>query len=336
MRIEQRSAALLLICSFALASCSGGSGGGSSSAVSANDSGMFAAAPCPADDTNPLAGIEGWAPGAGQASKMADNAQSNIGGFAAGMGGAAPETPTPSPTGVGGCKSFTPFLNERFAKLADLRKQFPTTTYDVASAASTFTTPDAAFSFVRDIVHTDAYIGSMRGARGTLISKAGSPLDKAQLLHDLLAAQSIPSRYVHTTLTGAEANALAAITQTPARIDPKAVIAKPAARKAMDAGIASAATQAATVSSIIATKGLAIASPGYNATASLVDHWWLQAQIDGAWVDLDPSQPAAKRGTHLGGAPIGDPIDAIPATAQQRIAVRLLADTGTGAPQVLR
>jgi len=313
-----------------LAGCSGGSG---TAAAGADMTTMFVAAPCPpADEPDALAGIEGWAPGAGQASKMGAGAQDNMGGFGAAMGGGSAATATPSPAASGDCKAFSPFLNDRFARLAALRKQFPQTTYDVAAAAATFTTPDDAFAFVRDVIRTDAYAGAMRGSRGTLASKAGSPADKAALLHDLLVAQSIPSRFVHATLSDADAAKVVAAATASATIDPKAIVASQAAKDAIAAGLASAQRQAGTASTMLSGKGATLATG--DGTAPLVanarDHWWIQAQIGGAWVDLDPTLAGATRGTHLGPAPTGDGVDALPASIAQTIAVRLIADTGTG------
>ncbi len=318
-------AALLIGAQLALSACSG-------SGTDATVSAMLTSAPCPAaDNPDPLAGIEGWAPGAGQASKMADSSTQNVGGMGAAMGGEAPPTATPSPSATGDCKSFTPWMNDKFTRLAALRKQLPTTTFDVAAAAATFTSPDAAFAFVRDHIRTEAYAGAMRGARGTLMGKAGSPADKAQLLHDLLAAQHVTSRYVHTTLTPADAAKLAAAAVAAPTI--ARTIGLPIAKDALSAGIGVASSQAATARTMLASKGLQLGSgdPIPALAANLGDHWWLQAQIDGAWVDLDPSATDAKRGTHAGGAPAGDPVEALPDAIQQRIAVRIVAQTESDA-----
>jgi len=326
-----RTIATLLAASLTLsAGCSGGSAG---TTVAADRSTMFVAAPCPPpDEPDALAGIEGWAPGAGAASKMGSGAQDNMGGFGAAMGGGAAATATPSPAASGGCATFSPFLNDRLAKFAALRKQLPTTSYDVAAAAATFTSPDAAFAFVRDVIKTDAYAGEMRGARGTLASKAGSPADKAALLHDLLAAQSVPSRYVHASLADADAAKIVASATAATPVDPKAIVATQTAKDAIAAGLASARQQAATAAAMLAGKGAALATGDGTAAlmANVRDHWWLQAQIGGAWVDLDPTLPGASRGAHLGPAPAGDPVDDLPASIAQTIAVRLIADTGSG------
>lgn len=64
------------------------------------------------------------------------------------------------------------------------------------------------FAFVRDEIGYESYKGSLRGARGTLWSKAGNALDQASLLIALLRASNIPARYVSGTLSNALAQEL--------------------------------------------------------------------------------------------------------------------------------
>ncbi len=67
--------------------------------------------------------------------------------------------------------------------------------------------------------------------------------------------------------------------------------------------------------------------------ANLHDHWWLQAQENGAWVDLDPSLPDAVAGKHVGPAPSADGVDALPDDVQGTMTVSL-ATTRTTASGV--
>lgn len=55
--------------------------------------------------------------------------------------------------------------------------------------------PVDLFEFVRDEINNEVYSGSLRGARGTLWSKAGNSLDKSNLLIAMLRACGYPSRY---------------------------------------------------------------------------------------------------------------------------------------------
>ncbi len=65
--------------------------------------------------------------------------------------------------------------------------------------------PAQIFAFMRDEIGYEAYQGSLRGARGTLWSKAGNALDQASLMIALLRASGIKARYVKGTLGTSEA-----------------------------------------------------------------------------------------------------------------------------------
>lgn len=78
----------------------------------------------------------------------------------------------------------------------------------VQKAAELGRDPQNIFAFVSNEIGYEAYQGSLRGARGTLWSKAGNALDQASLLIALLRASNIPARYVRGTLGTAEAQQL--------------------------------------------------------------------------------------------------------------------------------
>jgi large repetitive protein len=65
-----------------------------------------------------------------------------------------------------------------------------------------------AFEFVRNEIGYESYKGSLRGARGTLWSKAGNSLDQASLLIALLRSQGISARYVQGSLSDESAKEL--------------------------------------------------------------------------------------------------------------------------------
>lgn len=93
--------------------------------------------------------------------------------------------------------------------------------------------PVRIFQFVRDEIGFESYRGSLRGARGTLWSKAGNALDQASLLIALLRASGIPARYVRGTLSDANAKTLIlSMFPNPLRVlgclDPDVEVADPA------------------------------------------------------------------------------------------------------------
>ena len=79
-----------------------------------------------------------------------------------------------------------------------------------ALATSLGNNPTTIFQYVRDNIGIEVYTGSLRGARGTLASKAGNALDRASLLIALLKAASpaIEARYVQGTLSSTDSTTL--------------------------------------------------------------------------------------------------------------------------------
>jgi uncharacterized membrane protein/transglutaminase-like putative cysteine protease len=61
--------------------------------------------------------------------------------------------------------------------------------------------PQAIFGFLNSDIGYESYIGSLRGARGTLWSAAGNSLDEASLGVALFRASGIPAQYAHGTLS---------------------------------------------------------------------------------------------------------------------------------------
>ncbi len=55
--------------------------------------------------------------------------------------------------------------------------------------------PEAIFRFVSEKVRFEPYVGALRGAKGTLLSGAGSSADQALLLAGLLQASAVTTRF---------------------------------------------------------------------------------------------------------------------------------------------
>ena len=68
--------------------------------------------------------------------------------------------------------------------------------------------PERIFRYVADEVVYEPYAGVLRGALGTLESRAGNAADKSLLLAALLTAAQVPTRFVIGTLDDATADAL--------------------------------------------------------------------------------------------------------------------------------
>lgn len=61
--------------------------------------------------------------------------------------------------------------------------------------------PQRIFDYLNSEVGYESYVGSLRGARGTLWSNAGNSLDEASLGVALFRASGIPAQYAHGTLS---------------------------------------------------------------------------------------------------------------------------------------
>ncbi|HVC97547.1 MAG TPA: transglutaminase domain-containing protein, partial [Pirellulales bacterium] len=68
--------------------------------------------------------------------------------------------------------------------------------------------PTQIFNFLQTQIGYNSYLGSVRGARGTLWSSAGNALDDASLGVALMRASGIPAQYVSGTLSKADAQQL--------------------------------------------------------------------------------------------------------------------------------
>ncbi len=70
----------------------------------------------------------------------------------------------------------------------------------VALAAELGNDPVKIFEYVRNNFAYEPYFGSVKGAKRTLIEKAGNDMDQASLLMALLRASNVPCRYVFGTI----------------------------------------------------------------------------------------------------------------------------------------
>ncbi len=68
--------------------------------------------------------------------------------------------------------------------------------------------PTQIFNFLHTQIGYNSYLGSVRGARGTLWSSAGNALDVASLGVALMRASGIPAQYVSGTLSQSQAQTL--------------------------------------------------------------------------------------------------------------------------------
>lgn len=155
--------------------------------------------------------------------------------------------------------------------------------YMLNAVATTDGTAEGLFAYVRDLDY-EVYDGSLRGTRGTVWSEAGNSTDQASLLIAMLRSQGIPARYRHGSLDTTEAQQLiSAIFPTPTRTLGYVLDELPTADPVNDPDL------------------LTLVS----------DHWWVEAYVDGAWTDLDPSFADAEIGDSFASSTATDGTDQI-------------------------
>ena len=135
--------------------------------------------------------------------------------------------------------------------------------------------PQQIFDFLHDDVGYNSYLGSVRGARGTLWSSAGNALDVASLGVALMHASGIPAQYVSGTLSQTQAQQLI-LSMFPASFQ--------------------------TVGYIPA--GTRVADPANDPQllAETESHYWFQFDTGSGMVNADPLMAALTPSGHVGQA----------------------------------
>ncbi len=188
----------------------------------------------------------------------------------------------------------------------------------VDALAATFDgDPLKAFAWVRTQTRYQPYPGVLRGAQRTLVARAGSAADRALLLAGLLNEMGVKTRFAMAQLDDAAAVALvdsafgsASVSMSAPRgaaID--AVAARAARDYALLRPMLTAEADAASDASLTAAREAARA------------HVWVEAEIDGAWLALDPA--AGDVGATL--ATAAQTADALPDEAFQTVTFRVSA-----------
>lgn len=224
----------------------------------------------------------------------------------------------------------------------------PRTDFEVPALAASIDGDSGALSaWVQAHIAPDAYRGELKGAEGALEDRRGNSLDRALLLAALVKAKGGTARLARTTLESATALKLAETiaeeSHTPAaaldatRIDPilaalesdtriNGAALKAAREKAEGEAAAASAAGDALRSKVTAGLVGLVGSRllGETATAvMLADHWWVQVEQGGVWVDLDPD--AATVGA-LSATETMD-ADAVPQSEKHRVTLRVVAET---------
>jgi transglutaminase-like putative cysteine protease len=209
----------------------------------------------------------------------------------------------------------------RFARAA------PPEDFDLAAREKQLTTADAAFAYVRDAIAFEPYSGVLRGPTGTFLTHAGNALDRAMLLAHILQTNNTPVRYVTGHLAAPQAELLFA-----RAFEPKAVPALPsapansAAKAFRDRVLARGSHDYDLLRTALGSNVPAAAfTTRDDAVKEIVQHAWIQAQLKGQWVDLDPSFADAAPGHAY--TTVEQTYNELPSALMQQVIIRVTTET---------
>lgn len=124
------------------------------------------------------------------------------------------DLPTYRPAGTASAttrpyEEVAPLLDRIFEEIERLRAQIDRSQFDLAVRGTELgREAPALVSFVRDAIAFEQYPGVLRGAQGTLMSRAGNALDQSMLLAALLENAGHQARIARGTLTEDQAEVL--------------------------------------------------------------------------------------------------------------------------------
>ena len=140
--------------------------------------------------------------------------------------------------------------------------------------------PQNIFNFLQTNIGYNAYVGSLRGARGTLWSDAGNALDVASLGVALMRASGIPAQYVEGTLSAAQAQTLL-LSMFPASYQTVGYI------------------PAGTTTSSASTIDQTIGADGDTLQEETESHYWFEFNTGTGWMNADPLMDAVTPGAQI-------------------------------------
>jgi len=221
-------------------------------------------------------------------------------------------------------------LERRFNTLEKALADMPRDSFDAQALVDKVSTdPIKLFEWVRDTTSLVPYRGVLRGSRGVLLDRLGNSLDRAMLLQDLLERSGHEVRLARGKLSGDQARELLAKWPLEKRKASSSrenrvsfignLIGELAAQDQLEPSELARLDEAVKQSEILSnTLSVSVEQQtqeimdilkrekdtrGNQGEISLAnalqDHWWIQLNQEGKWVDLDPSIPHESPGTRL-------------------------------------
>jgi hypothetical protein len=225
-----------------------------------------------------------------------------------------------------------PQAAERLPYLLDtassMEEELPKETFDPQAVVDSIgDDPAALYGWVRDKTFFVPYRGALRGPVGVLMDRLGNSLDRSLLLAELLILAGYEVRFAHATLDQQKVDGLLA------KIRPLAASDRRQSRSAASSGspevklieeyaanfqIPSAPLTKALLELRKESEKFAADASGQvgeqfrelrtiigdsaadkddqRLSKTIADHWWVQMEKDGKWIDLDPTASDARLG----------------------------------------
>lgn len=187
--------------------------------------------------------------------------------------------------------------------------------------------PQKLFAWVRDCTWWVPYRGLLRGAKGVMLDRVGSNLDRAVLLGDLMRRAGYTVRLAHVQLPENRARELLGkVRQIPAQrrsltapkpdsperqraieaIMPgfeRTMLDKLAETKRYtDAAEVLVRSQTDQLYAVVRGFATKVGANNRAAIAALQDHWWVEREDNGSWIAMDVLLPDAKPGDVMAAA----------------------------------
>ncbi len=224
-------------------------------------------------------------------------------------------------------------VDEFVAQVDALSVKIPKAHYDLEAAAQALDPGiDPAFLFVRDHIRYEAYPGVLRGPGITLATRAGNACDRSLFLAGILKRKGIHTRIARGRLERPQAERLFArifepTPQLPADAESTAAAARQPEAAAFEARLRTRAVR--DYAAIRKALGDALPS-GMSPSREQVlreieEHVWVQAEVDGRWVDLDSAFAEAEPGRTYTAAE--QTFEALPKESYQRVTIRIISET---------
>jgi hypothetical protein len=223
------------------------------------------------------------------------------------------------------------YLDRLFDDLQRAAGDLPRETFDPDAVVSRVgRDPQRLLEWLRDNTYWVPYRGALRGPLGVLMDRVGNDLDRALLLARLLHGAGVHVRLVHAQLDDVQARAVLANAR-PVPADREAMLQPPETRASRAPTAPARASQLPGAGAAWISSALREASQRRNEQgrrhlteadarvgaqvprletalreaarpaaetgareASARDHWWVQHEQNGAWIDLDPMTPGER------------------------------------------